>query len=121
MRWLIHGSIGEKTVEAINRHGHSAQGVDTVVSDAMIDHDELLKLANLKQMDVMTTDKDLAHRLLETKEKFSRSIVYLQLPGGEIEQDDAIDRLFKRYKAPKPGMLYTVTENRVKVRQLPGL
>jgi hypothetical protein len=47
-------------------------------------------------------------------------MVFLQLTGGEVEQDDAIDRLFARYKSPKPGMLYTVTENRVKVRQLPA-
>jgi hypothetical protein len=46
-------------------------------------------------------------------------MVYLQLDGGDVEQDDAIDRLFKRYKRLSPGRLYTVTAARVKVRQLP--
>jgi hypothetical protein len=50
---------------------------------------------------------------------FGRSIVFLQLEGGDVEQDDAIDRLFKRYKRLSPGRLYTVTTSRVKVRQLP--
>ena len=48
-----------------------------------------------------------------------RVVVYLQLEGGDVEQDDAIDRLFKRYKRLTPGRLYTVTGSRVKVRQLP--
>ena len=39
---------------------------------------------------------------------------------SSLKIDHAIDRLFTRYKAPKPKRLYTVTENRVKVRQLPG-
>jgi hypothetical protein len=46
--------------------------------------------------------------------------VFLQLPGADVEQDDAIDRLFTRYKRLTPGRLYTVTETRVKVRQLPS-
>ena len=51
---------------------------------------------------------------------FGRSIVYLQLEGGDVEQDDAVDRLFERYKRLTPGRLYTVTGSRVKIRQLPG-
>jgi hypothetical protein len=121
MRWLVHGNISAATIDAINRHGHSAQPVNDLIDNEMVDFDEVLKLANQKQMDVMTTDKDLATRPFETKQKFGRSIVFLQLAGGDVEQDDAIDRLFARYKAPKPGQLYTVTETRVKVRQLPGL
>jgi hypothetical protein len=49
--------------------------------------------------------------------RLDRAIVFLQLPGGEIEHDDAIDRLFDRYKRLRPGQLYTVTETRVKVQQ----
>ncbi|MBC7784956.1 MAG: hypothetical protein H7144_14050 [Burkholderiales bacterium] len=121
MRWLTHGNITQAVVEALNRHGHSAQPVAEVLSDATVDVDDLLKLAHQRQFDLMTTDKALSHRLLETRQKFSRSIVYLQLGGSDVEQNAAIDRLFARYKAPKPGMLYTVTESRVKARQLPGL
>jgi hypothetical protein len=46
--------------------------------------------------------------------------VFLQLEGGDVEQDDAIDRLFARYKRLSPGRMYTVTGTRVKIRQLPG-
>jgi len=35
-------------------------------------------------------------------------------------QADAIERLFERYKRLTPKRLYTVTANRVKIRQLPG-
>ena len=44
-------------------------------------------------------------------------MVHLNVDEGEIEQDDAIDRLFTRYKRLSPGRLYTVTGGRVKVRQ----
>jgi hypothetical protein len=54
------------------------------------------------------------------EQAFGRSLVYLQLEGGDVEQDDAIDRLFDRYKRLTPGRLYTVTGSRVKIRQLPG-
>jgi hypothetical protein len=37
-----------------------------------------------------------------------------------VEQDDAITRLFERYKRLTPGRLYTVTGSRVKIRQLPA-
>ncbi len=117
MRWLIYGNLTPAGASAIERHGHSIQALDSVPADM----DALLTQANQKQLDVLTTDRLLAHRPLETRVKFGRSIVYLQLEGGDVEQDDAIDRLFARYKAPKPGMLYTVTETRVKVRQLPSL
>jgi hypothetical protein len=122
MRFLIHGSLTPAAVEAVQRHGHVPTPFHDVVAEGEeVDADELLKRANQKQLDVLTTDKALATRLYDSKQKFGRSIVHLQLAGGEVEQDDAIDRLFARYKAPKPGMLYTVTETRVKVRQLPGV
>jgi hypothetical protein len=121
MRFLVHGTLSSAAIDALNRHGHSAMPVADLLGDQVLDVEELLKLANQKQMDVMTTDKDLATRPFDTKHKFGRAIIYLQLAGGDVEQDDAIDRLFARYKAPKPGQLYTVTETRVKVRQLPGL
>lgn len=117
MRWLAHGNLTPAAREAVVRHKHSVETLDPMPTDT----DDIFKQAAQKQLDLITTDKTLAHRLFETKQKFTRSIVYLQLEGGDIEQDDAIDRLFARYKAPKPGMLYTVTETRVKVRQLPGI
>ena len=56
----------------------------------------------------------------DARPPFNRSIVYFQLEGGDVEQDDAVTRLFERYKRLTPGRLYTVTASRVKVRQLPS-
>jgi hypothetical protein len=114
---MIHGNLSPAATDAVIRHKHSVHPLES----APVGLDELLKHAAMQQLDIITTDKYLAHRPLETKTRFNRAIVYLQLSGGDVEQDDAIDRLFARYKSPKPGMLYTVTETRVKVRQLPGL
>lgn len=120
MRFLVHGNLTAAAKEAIVRHGHVVQTLADLELEDSIEPAELIGIAQKKQLDLVTTDKSLAHNPIDTKQKFGRSIVYLQLAGGEVEQDDAIDRLFARYKSPKPGMLYTVTETRVKVRQLPG-
>lgn len=80
---------------------------------------ELLMHANRSQLDVITDDSELAAAACQQAPSFGRSIVYLQLEGGAVAQDDAIDRLFQRYKRLTPGRLYTVTGSRVKVRQLP--
>jgi len=80
-----------------------------------------LKAAHKAQLDVMTSDPRLAESpLAADAPPFGRSIVYLQLEGGDVEQDDAVTRLFERYRRLTPGRLYTVTGSRVKVRQLPG-
>jgi hypothetical protein len=121
MRFLIHGTNTTPAVAAaLIRHGH------TVVpnADAQVDEDsapdEVLDAARVAQLDVVTTDDALAESPFGTPTDFARTIVYLQLPGGDVEQDDAVDRLFARYKRLTPGRLYTVTETRVKIRQLPG-
>ena len=119
MRWLIHGTFTPAVKEALMRHGHTAETVGEVVADTAADADELIALARRTQRDVLTNDKALVQQLLDKPSRLDRSVVHLQLAGGDIEQDDAIDRLFVRYKRLKPGMLYTVTETRVKIRQLP--
>jgi len=81
---------------------------------------DVLKAAAGKQWDLLTAEGAVATAPFDLNIWFPRSIVFLQLIGGEVEQDDAIDRLFKRYKRLSPRRLYTVTETRVKVRQLPG-
>ena len=82
------------------------------------DAGELMTAAHVKQLDVLTNDREFAHFARTTSLKFDRSIIYLQLEGEDVERDDAVDRLFARYKSPKPRQLYTVTETRVKVQQL---
>lgn len=81
---------------------------------------EILKAAQSKQWEILTADAGLIKATVEERTGFSRTIVYLQLEGEDVEQDDAVDRLFDRYKRLSPRRLYTVTGTRVKVRQLPG-
>ena len=80
----------------------------------------VLKTADAAQLDILTTDASLSAAPFLHDFWFHRCIVYLQLEGADVEQDDAIDRLFQRYKRLTPGRLYTVTGSRVKVRQLPS-
>jgi len=49
----------------------------------------------------------------------ARADVQARRGHGDVEQDDAIDRLYARYKRLTPGRMYTVTGSRVKIRQLP--
>lgn len=85
-----------------------------------IDPGTVLSTAQAAQVDILTTDAAMSAAPFLLSFWFNRSIVYLQLEGADIEQDDAIDRLFKRYKRLTPGRLYTVTGSRVKVPQLPS-
>jgi hypothetical protein len=118
VRFLLHGNLAPAVTEALRRHEHkpvtvAEAGIDT------LDPAELLDQAAEKQLDVFTADAALAGTPFEHRIPFKRVIVFLQLSGGDVEQDDAIDRLFARYKRLTPGRLYTVTETRVKIRQLP--
>src|SRR4051794_12873144 len=119
MRWLLHGNLTPAVGEALRRHEHIA----SAPAELLIEADSpagFLQAAGAKQLDVITADPELAGAPFgDTPIKFNRSIVFLQLPGGDVEQDDAIDRLFERYKRLSPGRLYTVTATRVKIRQLP--
>jgi hypothetical protein len=121
MRWLLHGQMTSAVAEALRARE------DAVVEPASLDvapdapAPDVLKAAHKAQLDVMTTDPKLAEApFAPDAPPFGRSIVYLQLEGGDVEQDDAVGRLFERYKRLTPGRLYTVTGTRVKIRQLPG-
>src|SRR3954471_23413698 len=119
MRWLIHGPLTSAVAEALKRHGHAVQ---TPAEAGLADGASArqgVDAAHKKQLDVITADATLVNDLYESPVRFGRSLVFLQLEGGAVEQDDAVDRLFTRYKRLTPGRLYTVTNSRVKVRQLP--
>lgn len=120
MRWLLHGTMTAAVADALKRHGHAATNmIDAGLPPAAAAVD-VMTFARTAQLDVLTTDASLAEAPFLLGQPFGRSIVYLQLEGGDVEQDDAVDRLFDRYKRLTPGRLYTVTASRVKVRQLPG-
>ena len=121
MRWLLHGPMTSAVADALRGRG------DTVVEPAAVGvapdapHGDVLQAARKAQVDLVTTDAKLAEAPFAPEAPpFVRSIVYLQLEGGDVEQDDAVGRLFERYKRLTPGRLYTVTGTRVKIRQLPG-
>lgn len=119
MQWLLHGNLTQAAADALVRHEHKVHRVDELGADAEAAVRDLLKAAQTRQWDLITSDSSLINAIYDDKIWFNRSIVFLQLEGGSIEQDDAVDRLFQRYKRLTPGRLYTVTESRVKVRQLP--
>ncbi len=120
MRWLLHGSISDAVAANLARRDDTAlrPGDVDLPPDAPVD--EVLKRAHDRQLDLMTVDPALAEIPYKLDFWFGRSIVQLLVGDGEIEQDDAVDRLFTRYKRLTPGRLYLVTHSRVKIRQLPS-
>ena len=120
MRWLLHGNLTPAVSEALVRHGHKVQDLASVGLAAGAEPLAVLDAARKEQIDLLTSDSDMAAAPFEKDYWFNRSLVFLQLEGGDVEQDDAIDRLFDRYKRLVPGRTYTVTGTRVKVRQLPA-
>jgi hypothetical protein len=120
MRWLLHGTLTDAVGEALRRHGHSTVGPPDLQLAPDAPPADVLKAAQAKQLDLLTSDAKLSAAPFEEQIAFPRTLVYLQLEGGDVEQDDAVDRLFERYKRLSPGRMYTVTGSRVKIRQLPG-
>lgn len=120
MRWVLHGNLTPAVTDALVRHEQKPSAVAELGLAPEASAFEFFKVAQSKQLDVITTDASLVNAIFDEKIYFNRVVVFLQLEGGDVEQDDAIDRLFERYKRMTPGRLYTVTGSRVKVRQLPG-
>ena len=120
MQWVLLGEMTAAVRDALLRHGHRthAAGELELATDAPAG--DLLAAAGRRQWDVFTTDSGVSAAALRGESGFGRTLVYLQLDGGDVEQDDGVDRLFARYKRLTPGRLYTITANRVKVRQLPS-
>jgi len=120
MQWLLHGPMTSAVAEALKRHKHQVHETTELDLPADAPLPDILKAAQKKQWDILTTDSALADAPFAQKLPFNRTVVHLHLEGGDVEQDDAIDRLFERYKRLSPRRLYTVTPTRVKIRQLPG-
>src|SRR4051812_2440210 len=120
MQWLLHRSMTFAVGEALKRHKHQVHEMPELELPADAAPAEVFNAAQKKQWDILTTDAALAEVPFSQNQPFNRTIVHLHLEGGDVEQDDAIDRLFERYKRLAPRRLYTVTPTRVKIRQLPG-
>jgi hypothetical protein len=119
VRWLVHGNLSGAVAEALARHGDKALAPQEIELANDASPQEVFQTAHAKQLDIVTNDPALANAPFESPVQFARSLVFLQLEGGDVEQDDAIDRLYARYKRLTPGRMYTVTATRVKIRQLP--
>jgi hypothetical protein len=119
MQWVLHGSLTAAVGEALKRFGHAVHTFDELGLKPEPTTRDVIWTANKKQWDLITNDPALIQWVYDDRFPFRRSLVFLQLEGGDVEQDDAIDRLFARYKRLTPGRMYTVTGSRVKIRQLP--
>jgi hypothetical protein len=119
MQFLLHGNLTPAAGEALMRHGHKIHlpGEAELTADSA--PGEVLRAAGAKQWDILTSDSAIVRAPFDEATNFGRSIVFLQLSGGDVEQDDAIDRLFARFERLSPGRIYTLTGSRAKVRQLP--
>ena len=122
MRFLLIGQPPPTpaVAEALARHEHQAVIPDSIGLTHDSPREEIIKAAEKAQLDILTADPDLVEAPYQHEIWFKRTIVFLQLEGGDVEQDDAVDRLFERYKRLNPRRVYTVTGTRVKIRQLPG-
>ena len=122
MRFLVIGQPppAPAVAEALARHGHQAATPQSVGLTDDSPREEIIKAAEKAQLDILTADQGLVEAPYQHEIWLKRTIVFLQLEGGEAEQDDAVDRLFERYKRLNPRRVYTVTGTRVKIRQLPG-
>ena len=120
MRWLLHGKLTGAVDAALKRHGQDTRtGADVGLAEDS-DIQTLFQTARKSQLEILTAASDVALAPFgQHLPFFDRTVVLLEVDDGEIEQDDAIDRLFERYKRLSPGRLYTVTGSRVKIRQLP--
>jgi len=129
MRFLIHGTVPPEVAAALAKKEHpchtlaelaAEMGADAV-APAENDPVVLLPLLDKRQWHLLTADAALVRGVYEKKVPYGGVIVLLlddlDAAGG---QGRAIERLFERYKRLTPGRLYTVTPNRVKIRQLPG-
>lgn len=133
MRFVVHGNVTPEITAALERHGHKTHALAELASESAAepaaetpspadwaDPAPLLAALAHRQWFLLTTDADLVHRIFEEKHTYTGIIVLLIDAPDAAAQSAAIDRLFERYKRLTPKRLYTVTRNRVKIRQLPG-
>jgi hypothetical protein len=128
MQFLIHGTVPAEVSAALVKKQHALHALaelahdpdapgapETLAGDPAV----LLPLLGKKQWHLITADPGFVRDLYEKKVLFG-GVVVLLLADTAAGDTQAVERLFERYKRLTPGRLYTVTPNRVKIRQLPG-
>jgi hypothetical protein len=127
MRFLIHGPVHPDVQAALIKRKHACHALlelsaDTDAPDEIAnDPAALLPIVDKRQWNLLTADNDFVRAVFEKKVPFRGLIVHvLDDPDVLDDQGQAVDRLFERYPRLTPRRLYTITPNRVKIRQLPG-
>ncbi len=136
MRFLIHGTLAPEISAALARHEHKAHTLEELGETShtptepsgsaagsptiAIDPAELFQSLARRQWFLLTNDAALVHQMFEEKIPYPGIIILLINAPDAPAQSAALDRLFERYKRLTPKRLYTITPNRVKIRQLPG-
>ena len=127
MQFFIHGEVQSTVREALAAREHSCHGLEELAAknedleQAGGNAAALLSLLEKRQWNLLTTDRELVGQVYEQKVNFSGVIVLiLDDAASRGDQGQAVARLFERYKRLTSRRLYTVTPNRVKIRQLPG-
>ena len=128
MRFLLHGVIHPDTQAALIKHQHACHTLLELSEDSTAPEELanspllLLPLLQKKQWNLITTDSDFIQKLYEHHIAFPGIIIHLlESPDDDPRaQATGIGRLFERYPRLTPRRMYTVTPNRVKIRQLPG-
>jgi hypothetical protein len=130
MQFVVHGTVPKEVPAELAKRQHTIRvlselagpGEDPGAIEASGgDPALLLPLLERQQVHLFTADAGLVRELYERKIPF-RGVIVLLLSdtGGSADAAEPVARLFERYKRLTPGRLYTVTPNRVKIRQLPG-
>src|SRR5688572_27636904 len=94
MRWVLHGKLTTAAADALVRHGHKAVAASELELPQDATPRQFFSAAQAKQLDVISAEGALVNAIFAENDKigFNRVVVYLQLEGGDVEQDDAIDR-----------------------------
>ena len=127
MQFFLHGQLDSGVAENLRAAGHQVHAPAELEPGVpgesgppdFTDPRRLLAAIGARQWVLLTPERDLVQHACDQRLPGPAIMVLLVGAGSPAAQRDAIARLFERYPRLSPGRLYTVTPNRVKVRQLP--
>jgi hypothetical protein len=113
MRFYLDASVNAEVAKRLGDMGHHTEAhvPDEVEASSAA---ELCQWMMKSGLQLVTADKTFVAGIYEKAAAFQGIIIFLQAPSKDIAD------VFERYPTLKPGRLYTLTANKVKVRQLPG-
>ena len=84
MRLLLHGNLTPAVSEALKRHHHTPVTPAEIELPAEAPPQLVLETAKAKQLDILTTDAALVSAVYDLDLYLFRSMIYLQLGGGDV-------------------------------------